>query len=385
MPRPATPRPGAPSRPGAPVKAGNPTRPTPRPELVGKPQPRRAGAGGSRRRDRKPGMPGRPGAPTRPGPAPVDPHVPVHPHAPSRPGAPTRPGGPTRSAAAAPLNSSASRSDAMAAAPAGSAPDVLVLRRDPACPAACASRWPPAKLMQLQKPVGRPTAPPLRRPDAPTKPGDGPQATPPVARPTPPSAPRRPGSVPGAGPGGTAVPDVPTGMTAPSWKLCAAVRPRSNVRRSTSSARTTTPSPHRPVVTPESNRPWCSPPAWLAQPSRSHSNAQRRSRWRRCASARRKPPVSASVAGPWNCAQHGGQAGPARNDRGAGGQPHGAGARRHAQCRELRDHQIPLLQGGSSPRSPRPWTCRRSRRWPRNSACRCSRTTSRKRPRRRWR
>jgi translation initiation factor IF-2 len=67
----------------------------------------------------------------------------------------------------------------------------------------------PGELMQLQKPVGRPTAPAPRRPDAPTKPGEGAgTATPPVARPAAPTAPRRPGFRPGA-PGGQRRPGRP--------------------------------------------------------------------------------------------------------------------------------------------------------------------------------
>ena len=57
----------------------------------------------------------------------------------------------------------------------------------------------PGELMQLQKPVGRPTAPPPRRPEPGSKPGSGAEATPPVSRPTAPAAPRRPyGARPGA-------------------------------------------------------------------------------------------------------------------------------------------------------------------------------------------
>ena len=57
----------------------------------------------------------------------------------------------------------------------------------------------PGELMQLQKPVGRPTAPPPRRPEPGSKTGSGAEATPPVSRPTAPSAPRRPyGARPGA-------------------------------------------------------------------------------------------------------------------------------------------------------------------------------------------
>ncbi|NDD44847.1 MAG: translation initiation factor IF-2, partial [Synechococcaceae bacterium WB9_4xB_025] len=74
----------------------------------------------------------------------------------------------------------------------------------------------PGELMQLQKPSGRPGAPPPRRPDGtPVAPrggtdGDS-KATPPVARPTaqPPSAPRRPGYRPAPGAGGQRRPGRP--------------------------------------------------------------------------------------------------------------------------------------------------------------------------------
>ena len=92
-----------------------------------------------------------------------------------RPGAPTRPGAPGR----------------------------------PGMPAGMRKPVAPGELMQLQKPVGRPTAPAPRRPDAPTKTGAGAgTATPPVARPNAPSAPRRPSFRPG-GPGGQRRPGRP--------------------------------------------------------------------------------------------------------------------------------------------------------------------------------
>ena len=75
----------------------------------------------------------------------------------------------------------------------------------------------PGQLMQLQKPSGRPGAPPPRRPDGSTvgpRTADGPErkATPPVSRPTPPSpaaAPRRPGYRPAPGAGGQRRPGRP--------------------------------------------------------------------------------------------------------------------------------------------------------------------------------
>ena len=178
-------RPGAPTRAGAPTKPGAPSRPTPRPELVGKPVPRRpAGTGVPQRQ----GSPSRPGAPTRQGRPGMPPRSgntlelvgkPIRRDGSStgsgRPGAPTRPGAPGR----------------------------------PGMPAGMRKPVAPGELMQLQKPVGRPTAPAPRRSDAPTKTGAGAgTATPPVARPNAPSAPRRPSFRPG-GPGGQRRPGRP--------------------------------------------------------------------------------------------------------------------------------------------------------------------------------
>ena len=178
-------RPGAPTRAGAPTKPGAPSRPTPRPELVGKPVPRRpAGTGVPQRQ----GGPSRPGAPTRQGRPGMPPRSgntlelvgkPIRRDGSStgsgRPGAPTRPGAPGR----------------------------------PGMPAGMRKPVAPGELMQLQKPVGRPTAPAPRRPDAPTKTGAGAgTATPPVSRPNAPSAPRRPSFRPG-GPGGQRRPGRP--------------------------------------------------------------------------------------------------------------------------------------------------------------------------------
>ena len=178
-------RPGAPTRAGAPTKPGAPSRPTPRPELVGKPVPRRpAGTGVPQRQ----GGPSRPGAPTRQGRPGMPPRSgntlelvgkPIRRDGSStgsgRPGAPTRPGAPGR----------------------------------PGMPAGMRKPVAPGELMQLQKPVGRPTAPAPRRPDAPTKTGAGAgTATPPAARPNAPSAPRRPSFRPG-GPGGQRRPGRP--------------------------------------------------------------------------------------------------------------------------------------------------------------------------------
>ena len=173
-------KPGAPSRPAAPSKPGAPARPTPRPELVGKPVPRRPGTG----------VPQRAGSPGRP----------------TRPGAPTRPGGNTLELVGKPIRRDGSTTGGGAGRP--GAPSRPGAPTRPGMPSGMRKPVAPGELMQLQKPVGRPMAPPPRRPEAPTKPGDGPTATPPVARPTAPTAPRRPGFRPGA-PGGQRRPGRP--------------------------------------------------------------------------------------------------------------------------------------------------------------------------------
>ena len=178
-------RPGAPTRAGAPTKPGAPSRPTPRPELVGKPVPRRPAGTGVPQRQGGPSRPGgttrqgRPGMPPRSGNTLELVGKPIRRDGSTtgsgRPGAHTRPGAPGR----------------------------------PGMPAGMRKPVAPGELMQLQKPVGRPTAPAPRRADAPTKTGAGAgTATPPVARPNAPSAPRRPSFRPG-GPGGQRRPGRP--------------------------------------------------------------------------------------------------------------------------------------------------------------------------------
>ena len=178
-------RPGAPTRAGAPTKPGAPSRPTPRPELVGKPVPRRpAGTGVPQRQ----GGPSRPGAPTRQG----------------RPGMPPRSGN-TLELVGKPIR----RDGSTTGSGRPGAPTRPGANGRPGMPAGMRKPVAPGELMQLQKPVGRPTAPAPRRPDAPTKTGAGAgTATPPVARPNAPSAPRRPGFRPG-GPGGQRRPGRP--------------------------------------------------------------------------------------------------------------------------------------------------------------------------------
>ncbi|MEC8688245.1 MAG: translation initiation factor IF-2 [Cyanobacteriota bacterium] len=210
----ATPRPTSPSRPGAPSKPGasskpgaaskpsTPTRPTPRPELVGKPVPRRA-AGSSAPQRPGTGVPQRQGSPSRPG----APSRPARPGSPARPGAPARQGGNTLELVGKPIRRDGSTAGSGGSRPAPPSRPGAPTR--PGMPSGMRKPVAPGELMQLQKPVGRPTAPAPRRPDAPSKPREGAAtATPPVARPTPPSAPRRPGFRPG-GPGGQRRPGRP--------------------------------------------------------------------------------------------------------------------------------------------------------------------------------
>ncbi|MED5384701.1 MAG: translation initiation factor IF-2 [Cyanobacteriota bacterium] len=215
------PRPGAPTRsgsapkPGAPSRAGTPARPAPRPELVGKPQPRRPEAGGMPSRPGAPtrpgtGVPGRPGAPVRPGPGgrqggtarPGAPQRQGRPTSPGgRPGTPGRPGGNTLELVGKPIRRDGSTAGG-GARPGGSRPGAPTrpgAPSRPGMPSGMRKPVAPGELMQLQKPVGRPTAPPPRRPEPGSKTGSGAEATPPVSRPTAPSAPRRPyGARPGA-------------------------------------------------------------------------------------------------------------------------------------------------------------------------------------------
>ena len=96
----------------------------------------------------------------------------------------------------------------------------------------------------------------------------------------------------------------PTGMTAPSWKLCATGLHRSNARRCTSSAKTMIPWQHKPVASQENRKTWCCRRAWLVLPNPNPSRGPLPSRWRPCANGARKPRASVSGAEPWNCAQH---------------------------------------------------------------------------------
>ena len=216
--RPSAPPPTRP-QPKSPVNrtAPPPQRPA-KPELVGRPQPKRQGA------PARPGSPARPGAP-RPVPAGGQrPGAPQRPAGAQRPGAPSRPGSPagrpgagrsgsTLELVGKPIRRDGSGNRGDAGRPGAGQRGGAGVNR-PAMPQGMRKPVAPGELMQLQKPTGRPAVPPPRRPDGtPVSPrGDGPKATPPVSRPNPPSpatAPRRPGFRPGAGPGGQRRPGRP--------------------------------------------------------------------------------------------------------------------------------------------------------------------------------
>ncbi|MFM7311586.1 MAG: translation initiation factor IF-2 [Cyanobium sp.] len=168
-----------PSQP-APARPGAPGASAPRPQLVGRPQPAAPSAASGNRPASpvpRPQRPGAPAAPTRPGAGRPTPPVGRGGAVGGRPG-PTPlelVGKPIRRDAAGPGTPSAGRP----AAPGR-----------PGMPAGMRKPMAPGELMQLQKPPGRPTAPPPRRPGEEGEAGT--RETEPVVRPTA-TAPRRPG------------------------------------------------------------------------------------------------------------------------------------------------------------------------------------------------
>ena len=211
--RPTPPPPGRP-QPKSPVNRTVPAPQRPaKPEMVGRPQPKRPGTGAPPRPGApRPGAPGgqRTGSPQRPAGA-------QRPGAPTRPGSPSgRPGagrpGSTLELVGKPIRRDSNSNRGEGGRP-GASPRSGAGSNRPAMPPGMRKPVAPGELMQLQKPTGRPAAPPPRRPDGtPVSPrGDGPKATPPVNRPTPSpaTAPRRPGFRPGAGPGGQRRPGRP--------------------------------------------------------------------------------------------------------------------------------------------------------------------------------
>ena len=166
-------------------------RPAPgKPQLVGKPistpaattSSRPAPPAGRAPLSQRPASPQRTGvpAPTRPG----------------QPGAGGRPGPTPLELVGKPIR----RDSAAPGAPTGlGAPGRPAAPGRPGMPAGMRKPMAPGELMQLQKPSGRPTAPPPRRPgdrsEAPAGAPSSPGGTPELVRPsaTPPAAPRRPG------------------------------------------------------------------------------------------------------------------------------------------------------------------------------------------------
>ena len=211
-------------------------------------------------------------------------------------------------AAATLWNWSASRFVATAAAPAAvvqERPPVQELLDVPACPLECANRWLQVSSCSCRSlSAGRrhrhPAVP--MRPPKPVREQERPPRLWRVRM--LPRHPAVPASVPAVLEDSGALVG-PTGMTAPGSMLCAAARHRSSARRCTSSARTMIPWLHRPAASPANRRTWFFRRAWLVPPSPSRSSAPHPSRWRRCASARRKPPVSVSAGVPWSCGQPG--------------------------------------------------------------------------------
>jgi len=228
-PRPVQAKGGGAPRPAAPppVKRSAPTpqRPPARPELVGRPQPKRP-----------PGPPTRAGNGQRPGVSPRPsqagsqnqrPAMPQRPGAPQRPGSPSRPGA-SKTAGGRPgaarsggntleLVGKPIRRDGQGAGGRDSSGRPAPPSR-PGMPSGMRKPMAPGELMQLQKPSGRPGAPPPRRADgSPVTPrtAEGPtrKAVPPIARPatspSPAAAPRRPGYRPAPGAGGQRRPGRP--------------------------------------------------------------------------------------------------------------------------------------------------------------------------------
>ena len=95
----------------------------------------------------------------------------------------------------------------------------------------------------------------------------------------------------------------PIGTTVPSSRHYAVARLKNNDKKSTSLARTTMLSLHKPADLLGNSRQLCFPPAWRAQPNRKPNNERLPSLWQRCANAARKPLVNGNVVAPWNCGQ----------------------------------------------------------------------------------
>jgi len=136
----------APQRPGSAPAAGRPGAPSGRPQLVGRPQPGLAGARRPAPPSARPLRPGAPAPPVRQGGA----------AGASRASAPGRPGATPLELVGKPIR----RDTAGPGTPSAGRP---ASPGRPGIPAGMRKPMAPGELMQLQKPNGRPTAPPPRR------------------------------------------------------------------------------------------------------------------------------------------------------------------------------------------------------------------------------
>ncbi|MFM7236906.1 MAG: translation initiation factor IF-2 [Cyanobium sp.] len=193
-------RPPQPSTSPRPVKPGSPPSAGGRPQLVGRPQsgglPPQGGSGRPAPPSPRPQRPGAP-APIRQGSRP--------------PGPPARPGaGPSRGSTPLELFGKPIRRDGTGGASTPGEPPRPGAPTRPGRPTGMRKPMAPGELMQLQKPSGRPTAPPPRRPDR-TAEGSKPEGEEGLVTPTAtPPAPRRPGFKPPQ-------PAGPTRARRPDW------------------------------------------------------------------------------------------------------------------------------------------------------------------------
>ncbi|WP_320676132.1 translation initiation factor IF-2 [Prochlorococcus sp. MIT 1300] len=204
--------PDASRRNGPPVKNPNlQERSTTKPELVGRPQPKRPTSppsrpeGGQRPDRKRPGISSRPlGGPNQRNNIPQRSGTSQRPSPPTRPNQ-SKPGQPRGAGNTLELVGKPIRRDRSS----GNQPPRDSSNRSSGgnrqgMPSGMRKPVAPGELMQLQKPTGRPGTPPPRRPDGTTvSPRGGSDGTsPPANRPNPPAAPKRPGHRPGAGPAG---------------------------------------------------------------------------------------------------------------------------------------------------------------------------------------
>ncbi len=187
----------------------SPDRSRPRPELVGRPQPKRPAAPPVRqevqRSDKKrPGVSPRPTGRTNPrnnmpqrGGSPQRQGNPIKPNQ-NRPGQP-RSGNNSLELVGKPIRRDRSPQGGSGQKDGSNRPGAPT--RPGGMPSGMRKPMAPGELMQLQKPTGRPGTPPPRRPDgSPVAPKGGAQgATPPKDRPTPAAAPKRPSHRAGSG------------------------------------------------------------------------------------------------------------------------------------------------------------------------------------------